>query len=82
MLTSNNKPNKEVYGNWSRYAVNWINGPNHEVCRQHVPGYTGHVPGIHSENIFSKSYAKCTATAIGKRCNKGFDVTTKLRYLS
>ncbi len=49
---------------------------------QHVPGYTGHVPGVLSENIFSKSYARCTATAISKKHPKGYDVTPKVRYLS
>jgi hypothetical protein len=80
--TPSNKPNTDIYGNWSKYARNWIAGPTHEVCKQHVPGYTGHVPGVHSENIFSKSYAKCTATAIGHRHPRGHDVTPKVRYLS
>ena len=41
-----NKINKDIFGNWSRYAKNWIAGPTHQVLYQHVPGYTGHVPGI------------------------------------
>ena len=73
-MTPSNKPNKDVYGNWSKYASNWIAGPTHEVCMQHIPGYTGHVPGVISENIFSKSYAKCTSAAIGKRHPRGHDV--------
>lgn len=28
-----NKPNKDVFGNWSRYAQNWVAGPTHEVCQ-------------------------------------------------
>jgi hypothetical protein len=47
-----------------------------------VPGYTGHVPGVVSENIFSKSYAKCTQSAIGNRHPKGHDVVPKIRYQS
>jgi len=27
-----NKPNKDVYGNHSKKAVNWMAGPNHQVC--------------------------------------------------
>jgi hypothetical protein len=27
-----NKPNKDIYGNWSKNARNWIAGPTHEVC--------------------------------------------------
>ena len=77
-----NKANKDIYGNWSKFARNWISGPTHEVCLQHVPGYLGHVPGIKAENIFSKSYAKCTAAAIGKRHPVGHDVPPKIRYLS
>jgi hypothetical protein len=79
---SSNKPNKDVYGNWSKYAKNWVAGPNHEVVKQHVPGYTGHVPGVFSENLFAKSYARCTSTAIGKQHPKGYDVTPKVRYMS
>ena len=80
--TPANKPNKDIFGNWSKFARNWIAGPTHEVCLQHVPGYTGHVPGIVSENVFSKSYARCSATAIGKRHPRGHDVEPKIRYLS
>lgn len=29
--TPANKINKDIFGNWSRYAKNWIAGPNHEV---------------------------------------------------
>ena len=77
-----NKPNVDIYGNFSKFARNWVSGPTHEVCLQHVPGYLGHVPGIKAENIFSKSYAKCTAAAIGKRHPIGYDVIPKVRYVS
>jgi len=40
------------------------------------------VPSVVSENLFSKSYARCTATAISKKHPKGHDVTPKVRYLS
>lgn len=76
------KQNKDIFGNWSKTGKNWICGPTHEVSLQHVPGYTGHVPGVVSENIYSKSYAKCTSTAIGKKHPRGYDVTPKVRYLS
>lgn len=80
--TPSNKPNKDIFGNWSKLARNWVAGPTHEVCKQHVPGYTGHVPGVTSENIFAKSYAKCTANAIGHRHPKGHDVAPRVRYTS
>lgn len=57
-------------------------GPNHKVCQQHVPGYTGHVPGIKSENLFAKTYAKNTVNAIGFQHPKGHDVPVKVRYTS
>jgi hypothetical protein len=30
------------------------------MCQQHIPGYDGHIPGLISENLYAKSYAKCT----------------------
>lgn len=54
------------FGNTSRKAYNWIGGPNHELQPQHIPGYTGHVSGIKSENMFSKSFARSTAMATTK----------------
>jgi len=77
-----NKINPEIYGNWSKYAGNWIAGPTHEIKTQHVPGYTGHVKGLVSENLFSKSYAKVTATAISKRHPIGHEGTPKSRFAS
>lgn len=72
------------YGNWSKHAINWIAGPNHEIRYQQVPGYTGHVPSIKAENIFGKSYARTTATAnSNKRFNPNFGkVTSKDRFLT
>jgi hypothetical protein len=74
--------NKGIFGNWSKHQKNWISGPTHEVQLQHVPGYTGHVPGITSENLFSKSYARCSATAIAKKHPVGYNVNSKVRYMS
>ncbi len=62
-----NKPSIEIFGNTSRFASNWIGGPTHEQTLQHVPGYKGHIPGLISENVHSKSFAKCTQMTIGKR---------------
>lgn len=67
----NFKSNHLKYGNWSRYAPNWICGPSHEIRIQQVPGYTCHVPGVKSENLFAKSFARTTATAYNnKRYNR------------
>lgn len=77
-----NKPNKEVHGNWSKYAVNWVAGPTHEVWVQRVPNYTGHVKGLESENLFGMSYAKKTAKAISRRHPIGADLCPKNRFRS
>ena len=71
-----------MYGNLSRYAKNWINGPNHEIRNQYVPGYTGHIKGLISENLFASSYAYTTAKAIGKKHPIGHDIEPKERFLS
>jgi len=74
--------NKIIFGNRSRYAKNWINGPNHNIRNQQVPGYTGHIKGLVSENLFASSYANCTASAIGKKHPIGYDLTPKDRFAS
>lgn len=81
-MTPKNKPFKNVFGNCSRYATNWISGPTHEMCQQQIPGYEGHVPGLISENLYSKSYAKCTQAAIGRRMPRGHNVEPNIRYLT
>jgi hypothetical protein len=53
--------NKQIFGNQSRFAKNWACGPNHMIRNQQVPGYTGHIKGLISENLFSKSYGNSTA---------------------
>lgn len=74
--------NKIIYGNLSRYAKNWMNGPNHQIRNQFVPGYTGHIKGLISENLFAASYANSTAKAIGKKHPIGHNVLPKERFLS
>jgi len=81
---ANLRLNQLKYGNWSKHAINWIAGPNHEIRYQQIPGYTGHVPGIRSESLYSKSYARTTATAnSNKRFNPDYGkVTNKNRFLT
>jgi len=74
--------NKIVYGNHSRFAKNWASGPNDMIRNQRVPGYTGHIKGLVSENIFSQSYANSSAKAIGKKHPIGHEVSAKERFLS
>jgi hypothetical protein len=46
-----------MIGNKSKEAKSWINGPTHEIRNQCLPGYTGFIPGIKSENVFSTTFA-------------------------
>jgi len=47
-----------------------------------VPGYTGHIKGLVSENLFAYSYGNTTAKAIGKKHPIGHNVEPKERFLS
>lgn len=66
-LPASKEINPEVFGNRSRYAKNWINGPTHEIRQQHIPGYTGHCRGLVNKDFMSKSYAKVTAELFAKQ---------------
>ena len=74
--------NKEIHGNKSGFARNWVCGPNHEIRNQQVPGYTGHIKGLISENLFAYSYGNTTAKAIGKKHPIGHNVEPRERFLS
>jgi len=37
----------------------------------HVPGYSGHVPGVYAENLYAKTYGKTTLKAVGGEFPKG-----------
>jgi hypothetical protein len=77
-----NEPTKDVYGNRSRHARNWIAGPTHEMCLQHIPGYKGHVQSVISENIHGQSFAKATQITIGNRHTTGADLNPQTRFRS
>lgn len=72
--------NRIIYGNSSRNALNWQCGPNHMIRNQQVPGYTGHIKGLISENLFSKSYGNSTAQAIGKKHPVGHELVPRQRF--
>jgi len=74
--------NKQIFGNCSRFAKNWIAGPNNEVRQQHVPGYTGHVKHLIAENIHGDSFASCSSKAIYKKFAAGENMRPKERFLS
>lgn len=62
-----------MVGNLSRYSRTWINGPQHNIREQRIPGYTGFIPGIRSENVFSQTYTKNTAKSMANRITRGAD---------
>lgn len=49
----------------------WIGGPTDALKSQHVPGYSGFIPQVAAENLFGKSFAKTSATAINSDFVKG-----------
>jgi len=44
--------------------------------KHHVPGYTGFVPGIGSENLYSRTYARTTADAYNLKADPEFCTKT------
>ncbi len=57
---------KGTLGNKSKNAPTWIGGHTQDLKPQHVPGYSGHVPGVASENLYSKTFGEVSAKAIAR----------------
>jgi len=59
----------------------WIGGPTHQLQKQHIPGYVGHVDGLKAENLFGQPYSKLTGDCLHKRIERGFiiDETKRLK---
>jgi hypothetical protein len=68
------------YGNHSKHGENWLGGPNNNIKAQHIPGYAGYVPQIKSENLYAKSFAKTTASAINAEYQKGSEPAAIERF--
>lgn len=45
--------------------------PHTPVEGHHIPGYSGHVPGVYAENLYAKTYGKTTLQAVGGEFPKG-----------
>ena len=58
----------------------WIGGPTHTLQRQHIPGYSGHVPRLKAESLFSKPFAKMTADCLNDRLETGIVVDNTNRF--
>ena len=54
-------------------GVTWLGGTTHELQRQHIPGYAGHIHGLSSENVYGKNYARVTAECLNQRNPRGID---------
>jgi hypothetical protein len=56
-------------------GVTWIGGTTHELQKQHIPGYAGHVKGLFAENVYGKNFARVTAECLNERHAKGIEIT-------
>ena len=71
-----------MVGNGSKNSTTWLNGPTHNIRNQCVPGYTGFISGVKSENLFSKSYAENTAKSFKTKITRGADLSPDKRFVS
>ena len=72
----------KMLGNKSKDAKSWINGPTHEIRNQCLPGYTGFIPGVKAENVFSTTYASNTARSFANKIPKGHQGSPEERFKS
>lgn len=56
----------------SRMGSTWVGGPTNTFQKQRIPGYTGHVHGLISENVVGKPYGKVTADCLENKIQRGF----------
>jgi len=73
---------KSAVGMNSKDSVTWVNGPNHEIRNQCIPGYTGFIAGVKAENVFAKSYANGTAKSFKDNITRGFNLNDQKRFQS
>jgi len=55
-------------------------GPTHEIRNQAVPGYTGFIPGVKAENVFSRTYANTSSSSFKNDIVRGHDPLPKDRF--
>jgi len=46
----------------------------------HIPGYSGHVPGLYAENLYAKTYGKTTLQAVSGNFPKGCEQVADEQY--
>ena len=54
--------------------------PHTPAEAHHIPGYSGHVPGVYAENLYAQTYGKTTLRAIEGNFPKGCDQTPDEQY--
>ena len=69
-----------MIGNRSKDAKSWINGPTHEIRNQCLPGYTGFIPGVKAENVFSTTYSTNTANSFANNIARGVESSPDERF--
>ena len=80
---SNEKRQKmESLGKRSKDSVTWVNGPNHEIRNQCIPGYTGFISGVKAENVFATSYSNSTAKSFKNTITRGGNLEDRKRFQS
>lgn len=67
-------------GNRSKEGATWIGGHTQMLKPQHIPGYKGHVPGIHSENLYAKTFGNTTSAIMCKEHTVGNTISNEERY--
>lgn len=70
----------QMVGMKSKTSSTWLNGPTHEIRNQCVPGYTGFISGVKSENLFSQSYANSTAKSFKGKITRGANFAPDKRF--
>jgi hypothetical protein len=71
---------KVTLGNKSKEGATWIGGHTQNLKPQHIPGYKGHIPGIHSENVFAKTYGQTTSKIIAREHIVGNNIPLEERF--
>lgn len=80
---SNEKHHKMAsFGKRSKESVTWVNGPKHEIRNQCIPGYTGFISGVKSENVYATNYSNQTAKSFKNRITRGGNLNDTNRFQS
>ena len=58
----------------------WVGGPTHHLQKQHIPGYSGHVNGLISENLYGQPFAKLSSDCLNERIQRGVSTEGNTRY--